>query len=749
MSTPTTTAWDIPPLSRIDLYASFGLMDFMEPQTQVHLEEVAKKSLLDAFDSPHEHAWHVSMHASEFPGDPLSYCERYLAYRMANIPSDEPTPPWVSMTGDVGKAGELTIAKAWFDARESLAVPEDPTKPHLKQLGFVSPDYWATGSTDLPILPFGWKSPHIIEIKCLTGDTKVITDQGVRPIAALAGSEHVLLNGKGQWQKAPVRSFGTKKIWEIDVERSGRTKTLRSTGDHRWFVDGPWQGSRRLPVEVLASELEIGQKLSRCVPYSKITKGGNTKPSPFGIAQGIVYGDGTSQISGGGSTVDLFGEKDLQLLKFFEGCSRHPLGNGGLRIAGMPRFFKTSLPSHQEGVSYLYGWLAGYFAADGTISKSGEVVLDSSNRESLEYVQDLCTSLGITTKDIYDIVADKKLPQGDVIVDAKSYRLPIESWSLTEDFFLISEHRQRWLAAQVKAVEGKRRLQWTIVDVRETEQKEEVFCAVVKGTEQFVLDGFILTGNCKAHDVVEEMISGKWDHEMQQLRLRGPDKKHELQLKATIGYGHEDYDWGMVTVEEDTWKIMRSDVHERLGLKDGMLVDPQEYQRAVSAGETLTFKLEPPTTGQLYYWSRSWPRTTKSFWFSYDQDYMAKGKEVLARVRQSFIDDKLPQRDPSFQYGLDPCRYCNFSRICRDDSGLEPRRRKPSLPVTEHISESHAVRRARDLRGVHYSYARTRAAVFARWGEQDPIADRFPVDGTAEPVVNIAPGLVIKGILDE
>ena len=120
----------------------------------------------------------------------------------------------------------------------------------------------------------------------------------------------------------------------------------------------------------------------------------------------------------------------------------------------------------------------------------------------------------------------------------------------------------------------------------------------------------------KAHDVLIEMIRGvellKPDG-TRELSLRGPDKKHEVQLKATIGKAH-DYDWGEVTVCSKCWFILRSDVYERLGLpggvhprSDGFHYCPrcQDYP---SPHEMETFQLERPISGEIYYWSRSWPR---------------------------------------------------------------------------------------------------------------------------------------------
>ncbi|MBK5308226.1 MAG: DNA primase, partial [Frankiaceae bacterium] len=63
---------------------------------------------------------------------------------------------------------------------------------------------------------------------------------------------------------------------------------------------------------------------------------------------------------------------------------------------------------------------------------------------------------------------------------------------LTEHFFLIDVHRERYLS-NPKAYE---RRGWVVKSVEVTDRVEEVFCAVVDGTHNFVLEDNILTGNC-------------------------------------------------------------------------------------------------------------------------------------------------------------------------------------------------------------------------------------------------------------
>jgi len=174
----------IPSFSRFDLYLSLGLVSVMEPATEdLMRERSALDHVDDDHDSPHSRPWFVSFHASQFPGDPLEACARKLVYRMMNIPSGEgPMAPWITSTGVMGKAGELDIADAWYRGGRLLAIPEDLCRPNVHQVGFVDRDHWLTGSVDLPILPFGWRRPHIVEIKFKSDDVLVEMIDG-RPMA--------------------------------------------------------------------------------------------------------------------------------------------------------------------------------------------------------------------------------------------------------------------------------------------------------------------------------------------------------------------------------------------------------------------------------------------------------------------------------------------------------------------------------------------------------------------------------------
>jgi len=334
-----------------------------------------------------------------------------------------------------------------------------------------------------------------LEFQCLAAETQVVTSEGTRPIGELSGGVHRILTTGGKWVEAPFKSFGEQPLMRLVVQRNGRQREFFATPNHRWLVQKVDINKNYCREEIHTSDLKPGMKLAPSYGRNIIHA---SNPSPFGIAHGMTFGDGSRNTSGGGCHVDLYGEKDFNMLQYFSGCTiyrgyRKDVSVDGVRVNDLPRFFKDR-PALTESTSYLYGWLAGYFAADGTVSKKGECFLDSSSLSNLEYVRDVCHVLGIHTSDIYSYDReDGALPQGTCRGPHTLHRLRFANESLTEKFFCIPQHRDRW-----KEYAGRKSMEvWQVVSVGETDRVEEVYCAVVPGTEAFTLDGNILTGNSK------------------------------------------------------------------------------------------------------------------------------------------------------------------------------------------------------------------------------------------------------------
>ncbi|WP_306367098.1 DNA primase [Nocardiopsis sp. CC223A] len=313
---------------------------------------------------------------------------------------------------------------------------------------------------------------------CLAGETRVLTRDGVRPIKELAGGRHTILTKDATWVEAPFHSFGEQPLMRITLSRSGRTKVIHATPEHRWFVQaGEDRGETR---EVVTSELEPGHRLAYVLPPKKTTA---TTPSPFGIARGITFGDGTRH---GRDAVARLDADKAPLLKWFphSETTRH-----GRRILvhHLPGYFKD-LPPLDESDSYLYGWLAGHLAAAGHVAEDGTVTLHCADRDVLEHVRMVCTRLGIGTYGITE-QAREGLPGRE---PSPIHRVHLVGDDLTEEAFLLDGHRLRFSSASEKYA----RRGWTVRSVEETDRFEEVFCAVVEEGHAFVLEDDILTGNC-------------------------------------------------------------------------------------------------------------------------------------------------------------------------------------------------------------------------------------------------------------
>lgn len=455
---------------------------------------------------------------------------------------------------------------------------------------------------------------HSNIFNCLAAETPVITDKGVRAIGDLAGSIHRVLTAGGNWVEAPFKEFGVQPLMRVTLERNGRRREFYATSGHRWFIDR--QRTKRLYVhgslswddidkirdlhaqgeltqrdiagrfgvsqtaisriinrtrwtdeqrardavdgdlgtikktELTTGELQAGMRLTAAYGRNLIRDG--VSPSPFGIARGMTFGDGSRM--GRGCVVDLFGKKDANMLPYFLGCRSYRYDRKGynvesVRVVDLPGYFKDRPPLH-ESPAYLYGWLAGYFAADGNVNTQGQVGLTSVERANLEHVEAICRLLGIHTADISTHSGEVTLPQGGRR-EVTYHTLRLDPYSLSEAFFCIPEHRERW--HQRMQMPNRRVEHWTVVAIEETDRVEEVYCAVVPETESFALDGNILTGNCLTIGInqVREDMAGlhrvirpgglAWKHAIAQsvVLKRGQGKLNETINGEEIQVGQE------------------------------------------------------------------------------------------------------------------------------------------------------------------------------------------------------------------
>ena len=321
---------------------------------------------------------------------------------------------------------------------------------------------------------------------CFAGETLVKTWDGPQSLADLAGGRHLLIDGNGQWIEAEVREFGIQALRKITLQRNKVVKIVYATGNHRWFrqTKGLYADGRQGDlVELTTDDLRPGHRL----PSVWTSPSDALAISPQGVARGFTYGDGTTITSG--ARAYFCGPKDRHLFPYFAPSEVKYDSRGVGRIDGLPRTWKVDLPEMDEGADYLYGWLAGYLAADGHVTKRGFASIASAKREPLEWVSLLCDRLGIKVLGI-----SEQMRKGYGSEPTSLYTLRFARGALPEEFFIIPEHRRR-VAGATSSFE---RTHWTVLSVEETDRVEPVYCAVVPTTHSFVLDDSLLTGNCWA-----------------------------------------------------------------------------------------------------------------------------------------------------------------------------------------------------------------------------------------------------------
>ena len=319
-------------------------------------------------------------------------------------------------------------------------------------------------------------------------DTKILTGEyGWVRIGEIEGQEvHVLSNTKlygrdktgtaanAKWVKASVSEAEEHPCADITYQdKFGAVTTVKASLNHRWF-------RRRMKTDwerVTTEELSIGDYL----PITRPPK--NYKLSLQGCQHGFFFGDGTrsnGELHQFDDSISVLKDLFTHVIDIDERHSvvrQCPLAWGQI---------PQGLYCNDQ--RYLYGFLAGYLAADGHVTPQGQVTISSARLDELTMVHQMFFELGIRATQPHIVATESNL------VDDRNplYGITINPIDLDEQFFLKPVHRERWLANL-----GKTKRDWLkITNIRKLEGTHRVLCATVPDYEQFVIEGFCLTSNC-------------------------------------------------------------------------------------------------------------------------------------------------------------------------------------------------------------------------------------------------------------
>lgn len=321
---------------------------------------------------------------------------------------------------------------------------------------------------------------------CFHGDTKVTTKQGVFRLRDIVGQKLDVLSQDGVYRPAEFKAFGRQKLLEVEFN-DGRT--VLATPEHQWVVTTSNGKNIRVPT----TELE-GRRIPR-----------NVAPRPEkndefyeGVRHGFVFGDGTTYNNGEQCRAYFYGDKDLQMAKFFEGH-----GSGLIEISererswmihGLPASYKQ-LPDTTNSASYWYGFVCGFLAADGSVDVNGCAVLTQKAKATLEAIADQLPRIGMIAGKVRGYEREASFEYGDKTYEYSGemhYLSLFKQYLLPQDF-LLSRHSENFEKNYKPTNYGT---YIHVKAVRETGIVDEVYCGVEMETHTLTIDNGVLTGNC-------------------------------------------------------------------------------------------------------------------------------------------------------------------------------------------------------------------------------------------------------------
>lgn len=323
---------------------------------------------------------------------------------------------------------------------------------------------------------------------CFQGSTRVITKYGTFPIKDLIGKEVEILNGNGEWEAVVFYDCGEQEIVSLKVQSNGKTKEILTTKEHQWLVNG-------LHKKKTTMQLKKGYYLMSQTPKFDTS----LQPAIDGARHGFIFGDGYrhARLLDGTNVYRAricTAEKLDFCKKYFDAILTNPRCEQkrdwarGVVTLKSQRDLKA-VPDIHESAEYLLGFIAGYFVADGNCSDES-VTFSSADKASLLKVRDLCTRLGIASYSIGETTRTSESNMGIVSLKTEStiYTLRLAKGTIPECFF-ISPKRLK------SKGNGQSYLRYKVMSIEETNRTERVYCCETS-TRSFVLEDFILTGNC-------------------------------------------------------------------------------------------------------------------------------------------------------------------------------------------------------------------------------------------------------------
>lgn len=342
---------------------------------------------------------------------------------------------------------------------------------------------------------------RVTAFNCLSGDTRFITDKGVKTLEEVKGTTVSLLDENAEWVDAKINSFGHQKVNEVFLSNGRKSISVKATDNHNWVMDN---GSI-----VTTDQLKRNDRL--LFRFHK-----PESANPIGLLHGLIYGDG-SKTKKGSYVIHVCAEHGAtyDILDYF-GYTWHETERG--RHYSIPGSVSPcelkELPSlpFQLKPEYVLGFIRGLFLADGCLSQQPEFLI-TGTQELADWFETYGPIAGFFTtgrSQLSDYTNFGKRGR-------KTYNIRFDLRAIVEEDCLkgsLGEYTCENSSWRVKSVESI--------------GTEEVFCPFVSTTNSFILDKGLVTGNCFVQDTIPDSMGG--------IMSAAADAAQTMRLGGGVGY---------------------------------------------------------------------------------------------------------------------------------------------------------------------------------------------------------------------
>lgn len=345
-------------------------------------------------------------------------------------------------------------------------------------------------STAEPGMSFNFcKDAESLRNACVTGDTKLLTKQGLQRIDSLLDSSVEIWNG-WEWSEVQPKITGYNQPMLKVSMSDGRV--LKCTPYHKFHLSLNYKGEEVIKE---AHELMLGDKLVKC--SYPIIKEGKEAPLTDMYTQGFYSADGVKNRN----IIWLYEPKyELEPHLNVKQIGSEYINGVGVKRKGFRTTFTTK---NKEWVPLSYGvkerlaWLSGLLDGDGCELKEGGAQLASVSKPFLLKLQQLLTTLGVNSKVLKaNEEGYRSLPTqkgGTKKYWCKSsYRICISASSI-QDLISLGLECKRLVFNKTPNRDASRFT--TITKVEEIGTEEVVYCFNEPKNHTGVFDG-VITGQC-------------------------------------------------------------------------------------------------------------------------------------------------------------------------------------------------------------------------------------------------------------